>query len=50
MYSQPLIIQAKFLGIPVTGNAIQHPVTMYISHTLLSKKHIRHTQYHNASG
>jgi len=27
MYSQPLTIQDTFLGILVTGNSIQHPVT-----------------------
>ena len=30
MNSQTLIIQDTFLGIPVTGNSIQHPATYYI--------------------
>jgi len=43
MNSQPLIIQDTFLDIPVTGNSIQHPVTYYISYTLLPTKHIPRT-------
>jgi len=40
MYSQPLIIQDKFLGIPVIGNSVQHPV-MYVhfSQFIASRTH-----------
>jgi len=38
--SQPLIIQDTFLGIPVTGNSIQQPVTyVYFSHFIVNKPH-----------
>jgi len=40
MNSQTLIIQDTFLGIPVTGNSIQHPVTyVHFSHFIDNKTH-----------
>jgi hypothetical protein len=39
MYSQPLI-QDTFLGIPVTGNSIQHPLAyVHFSQFIANKTH-----------
>jgi hypothetical protein len=40
LWSQPPIIQDTFLGIPVTGYVIQHPVTyVYFSQFIANKTH-----------
>jgi len=40
MNSQPLFIQGKFLGISVTDNVIQHPVTyLHFSPFIANKTH-----------
>ena len=46
---EPLIIQDTFLGIPVTGNSIQHAVT-YVHFSQFIANKTFHEEYHNASG